>query len=298
MLKVLVPFVIGFTVAACSGSPTTPTAVTPPAAPSSTGAAQPVAPAGMTLRGFVMDTAFRSVPGTRVEVMDGPSMGSFAVADAGGEFSLTGLFTESTQFRATQDGYESRTQPWNCSVAACPGTSGARPWLGFYLSVPAPSVNIAGRHTLTFVADTSCTALPVELRARSYPVTLTARVAADRATTPAFDVDMTGVPVVGNMTGFPIGVAGQRLNFWLHGGHDPAIVESLGANAYLAFSGIAATTVDSGQASTITAAFEGWIEHVVLAAPLAGPWYWPQSAATAKATCESQNHRLTLTRVN
>ena len=251
---------------------------------------------GMQLRGFVLDTAFRPLAGARIEVVSGPSAGAAALADAAGEFSLTGAFAEDTQFRATMNGHEERTQTWNCSVASCPGPTGARPWLGFYLSVLAPSVNLAGSYTLTFTADAACTDLPANVRARSYPVVVTAQSAPDRWTTPGFELEVTNTAVVGNMTGFPIGVAGNRVSFWLHGGHDPVIVEDLGSNTYLAFSGTGNTVIESNGTSAIAAPFEGWIEHTVLRSPLIGPWYFPLPAAAAKATCESLNHSLTLTR--
>ena len=151
---------------------------------------------------------------------------------------------------------------------------------------------------LTLTADSACTDLPVDVRARSYPVVVTARSAPDRQTTPAFELQVAGAAVVGNMTGFTIGVAGNRLSFWLHAGHDPALVEDLGSNTYLAFSGTAGTTIGSDKPPAITAEFDGWVEHIVLVSPLTGPWYSPQPPVAAKATCESRNHRLTLKRTD
>jgi len=295
MLKSAVLLLFAGVVVGCSGSerPFLPTA------PSASVTVQPTSATplpGMQLRGFVMDTAFRPLAGARIEVVSGPSAGAATLADAAGDFSLTGTFGEDTQFRATMNGHEERTQTWNCSAASCPGPTGARPWLGFYLSVTAPSVNIAGAYTLTFTADVACTDLPAHVRTRSYPVVVTAQSAPDRWTTPAFDLKVTNTAVVGGLTGFPIGVAGNRVSFWLHGGHDPVIVEDLGSNTYLAFSGTGNTVIESNEVSAIAAPFEGWIEHTVLSFPLSGPWYFPLPAAAAKATCESLNHRLTLTR--
>jgi hypothetical protein len=94
---------------------------------------------------------------------------------------------------------------------------------------------------------------------------------AGRSTVPGIDLKVIGTTLVGNMTGFSIGVAGVRLAFALHGGHDPVIVEDLGANTYLAFSGSAAVTLGTAGTSSITAALDGWIEHVVLRSPLGVP---------------------------
>ena len=294
MLKLTTMLLIVTSVLGCSGADG---AVTP-TAPSTVGASpQSVAPLATTvqLRGFVTDTAFRAIAGARIEVLDGPSAGYVAVSGDSGEFVLSGMLTAATQFRATKEGHQTRTQPWNCSVAVCLGTGGAQPWLGFYLTVLEASVNIAGDYTLTFTAAGTCTDLPDIARTRSYRAAVTARPADGRSAIPGFDLKVIG-PVVGNMTGFPIGVAGNRLNLWLHARHDPPVVEDLGGNTYLAFSGGAETTVATSGMNPISAAFDGWIEHVVLTSPL-GLWYWPQQA-TSKATCDSSNHRVTLIRLN
>lgn len=296
MLKPIALLIVT-TLAGCSGSEglSTPTAPSPTAAPAPQVAA-PVETA-FSLRGFVTDTAFRPVPGARVEVVDGVSAGTVAIADTNGGFVLSGMFNAQTLFRASKEGHETRTQPWNCSVAVCLGANNAQPWLGFYLSVLQPTVNIAGEHTLTFTADSTCTDLPEIARSRSYRVAVTAQPAAGRSDIPGFDLKVIGGKFIGKLDGFPIGAAANRLSFWLHGRHDPTIVEDLGGNTYLAFSGIADATVPSNGASTITTAFDGWIEHVVLSVPL-GLWYYPQGPANSKGTCDSSNHRLTLTRLN
>lgn len=288
------PLLVATTLVGCSGSEP----VYSPTAPSATASITQVETPQdfpLQLRGFVTDTAYRPLAGALVEVLDGASAGVTTIAGADGQFVLSGRFNATTQFRASKDGHETRTQPWNCSVAVCLVTNDAQPWLGFYLTVLEPTVNLAGDYILTFVADGACTDLPEIARGRSYRVAVTPQPLAGRSAIPGFDLKVIGSPVVGNMTGFPIGVAGSRLSFWLHGGHDPAIVEYLGANSYLAFSGNATVAVGPTGLSSITATFDGWIEHVVLMAPMGGPWYYPQGAIS-KSTCESRTHRLTLTR--
>ena len=288
------PLLLAATLVGCSGSEpvSSPTAPSPTASTNQVETPQDL-PLG--LRGFVTDTAFRPLAGALVEVLDGASAGMTTISGADGQFVLSGRFNATTQFRASRDGHETRTQPWNCSVAVCLGSNNAQPWLGFYLTVLEPTVNLAGDYILTFIADGACTDLPEIARGRSYRVAVTPQPLAGRSAIPGFDLKVIGSPVVGNMTGFPIGVAGSRLSFWLHGGHDPAIVEDLGANSYLAFSGNAAVTVVPAGLSSITATFDGWIEHLVLTAPV-GPWYYPQGPPISKSTCESRTHRLTLTR--
>ena len=270
-----------------------------PTSPSASGT-QPSATAlssSVQLRGYIMDTAFRPLAGARVEVVDGPSAGTTAVSGDDGQVVLRGSFNESTRFRASKDGYEARTQPWNCSVAVCLGASGAQPWLGFYLSVPEPAVNIAGDYRLTFTADSTCTELPETARSRSYRVSVTPQPLGDRSTVPGYDVTVVGASMLGTLTGFPIGVAGNHLSLWLHSRHDPAIVEHLGDNTYLGFSGSAEAAGVATGASTITTAFDGWIEQVALTAPLV-KWYLPLPTPLSKSTCDSSNHRITLTRAN
>ncbi|MEO8682831.1 MAG: carboxypeptidase-like regulatory domain-containing protein, partial [Vicinamibacterales bacterium] len=206
-----------------------------PTSPSGTATASPPQPTQMQLTGFVADSAFRPLAGARVEVVDGPSSGVSAIADASGQFSLTGLFNSATSFRASQRGHVSATQPWSCSVSACPGSTGARPWLGFYLTPDAPAVNIAGDYTLTFVADSTCADLPAELRTRSYAATI---APAARRNTPAetsFALTVSGATFLRTFDSFDIGVAGDYVGFFLDGGHDPPVVEQVANNSYLAF---------------------------------------------------------------
>ena len=294
MVKAAALLVVSTMLAGCSGSSPLPTA--PSAAGGQTSAA--TQQGAIQLRGFMMDTAYRALAGVRVEVLDGPSAGMFATSNDNGELTLSGVFDKATRFRATKEGHESRTQTWNCSVAECLAAGNAQPWLGFYLTRLESAVDLAGAYVLRFTADGECAAsLPEIARSRSYRVAVAAMPVAGRSTVPGFDVQISGVPLVGTLTGFPIGVAGNYLGFWLHGRHDPAIVEDLGANQYLAFSGNASLTLTGGNTSTIEAEFDGWIEHVSLAAPL-GSWYFPLPPAVSTATCDSSHHRITLTRTN
>lgn len=249
----------------------------------------------MQLQGFVTDTAYRPLAGARIEAVDGATAGASTVAGADGRFTLSGVFSATTRFRASVDGHEPRTQSWSCSVAEYPGSNNARPWLGFYLSVLEPTVDVAGDYRLTFIADRDCTDLPEVARTRSYRATVTARPVDGRSTVPGFDLKADGAEFLDSLDGFTIGAAGARLSLWLNDRHDPPIVEDLGGNTYLAFSGTAAATVGRDGNVAIDTAFDGWIEYIVLPSAL-GRWYWPQAPPLSKATCDSGNHRLTLTR--
>jgi hypothetical protein len=306
--------VIAFTygVAGCSGSNPTSSS-TSVAAPSSVPevgggpAAAPRPPSHPILpvtgiTGFVLDTGYRPVAGAIVTVVDGPQAGASATADAAGQFSLSGAFEKTTRFRATKDGYVTATQTWSCSVPSCPDDVGSsRPWLGFYLAAHGSSVNMAGNFTLTFIADSACTAIPTELRTRSYAVTVGPSSRLDAS----FSATATGAAFLGGLSGFDVGVTGNYVDLWLHGGHDPALVEQIGPTSYLAYSGNAAASIATSPVSNVSTFFDGWIDYCVTEAPLGSRYNCGTSnstgtpipgAAATYAHCESKNHRLILTR--
>ena len=220
-----------------SGSPSTPSAV---AQAASTSPSRPTASVSR-IQGFVLDTAFRPIGDATVEVVDGPNAGLSTATDAAGQFSLTGTFDDTTRFRAAKEGYVAATQVWMCSSVPC--GAGAAPWLGFYLAVLDPNVDIAGEYMLTVIADSACADLPDEVRTRTYAATITPQSRPDLPANAGFDVTLSGATFLDGLDSFGIGVAGDHLGFWLHGGHDPSFVEQVTADTYLAFSGNAAASV-------------------------------------------------------
>lgn len=278
------------------GSPSTPLS------PSSLSpSVVPAAPSSSSIVGFVLDSGFRSVAGAKVEVLDGPEAGSSTTTDTAGQFSLTGTFDPTTRFRATGQGYVTATQTWNCSVGSCPGPTGARPWLGFYLAPLTTPVNIAGDYTLTFIADSACADLPSAAHARTYAATIALDSRPNTPVNTSFTVTVSGAPFLPRFNSFGIGVAGDYLGFNLHGGHDPPLVEQLAPNAYLAFSGNAAATVGASGAATISTTFRGWIEYCELKSPMGSTYNCGTSPftgepipglAVAYSHCQSENHQL------
>ncbi len=248
-----------------SGSPSTPSAV----------------PTGSVSRisGSVLDTGFRPIAGARVEVVDGPGAGASTATDAEGQFSLTGTFDASTRFRAAKEGHVAATQAWSCG-GSCPGAG--QPWLAFYLAMLAPNADIAGNYTLTVIADGACADLPNEVRTRTYSATIKARSGPDLPANAGFDVTLGGAAFLDGLDSFRIGVAGDYLGFWLDGGHNPSFVEQVTPDTYLAVSGSGAASVPVSGASTISTSLQGWIEYY--------------GAAVVRAHCESEDHRLILTR--
>ena len=243
--------------------------------------------------GHVLDTAFTPLGGVRVEVLDGPQAGATMTSTAAGEFSLAGEFGRSDMFRATKDGYVAMTQRFETSVP------GGKPWLIFYLSPIAPPANIAGDYTLTIVADSACADLPPEARTRRYAATI-----ASGASATGFVLTASDASLLNNYRGFSIGVAGDAVGLWLHGGHDPSLVEQLSTNSYLAFSGMATTTIEPSPGPTLSAELDGWIEYCVTGAPMGSTYNCTSNitgapipgAAVAYAHCQSSHHGMLLTR--
>jgi hypothetical protein len=263
-----------------------------PSAPTSGSVASAaVTPVGT---GHVLDTAFTPLAGVRVDVVSGPQAGASMITDGNGTFPLTGTFERADMFRASSDGYVTATQGFATSSPG--GTS----WIIFYLPPVAPPVNLAGDYVLTIVADSTCTDVPSALRTRSYPASI---VQGSGPTN--FVLTATGGVFLDNLRGFGIGVAGNSLGLWLHGGHDPTLVEQLAPDTYLAVSGFASTLAGPSAGSTISAALDGWIDYCVAKGPM-GPGYNCGTsnatgepiagAAVTYAHCQSANHRLILVR--
>ena len=277
----------------------------PPSAPSTVlQVSSPPNPPVVGIQGFVADSGYRAVPGARVEIVAGMQMGESTATDANGRFSFSGTFDNTTTLRVTKDDHVAATQVLSASqrsgcTSVCTGT------FLFYLDVLAQPVDIAGDYTVTFVADSACTDLPSELRSRTYAATIAPAPNPGSVSGPLSSrAVMSGSPFLGNLNGFRIGVAGHYLGISLDGRHDPTIVEQLAPNTYLAFSGSANTTVETG-ASTISTPFDGWIEYCVVPSPMAAYYNCGTSnitgepipgAALARATCDSKNHRLIMTR--
>src|SRR5687768_17217112 len=96
--------------AGCRGSG----AASMPSAPSivSQTPVQSPRPASAGVKGLVIDSADRRLPGARVEVVDGPRAGLSAVADSLGEFYFAQPFDDTTVFRATHEGHIAAAVSW------------------------------------------------------------------------------------------------------------------------------------------------------------------------------------------
>ena len=254
----------------------------------------PAGPAGpaYSISGAVSDTAFRSLGGSRVEIIDGPRAGTIVTTDDEGRFKLSGTFTGDTSLTASKDGY--RSQTYTVSSGRFP-TTGVyiEAWAAFYLELPGPAADITGDYTMTIAADAACSSLPDDARVRTYRATVA------RGRRPGlFDVSLSDAQFfrytasclnpaqcLWLLNRFSIGIAGDFAAFWL------SIGEALGGTAHLLIDGYGQGPIDP---TGFTVPFDGSIVPCPTEPTLIDQGTWGCHAATD--WCSSGNHRLTLIR--
>ncbi|MEZ5293148.1 MAG: carboxypeptidase-like regulatory domain-containing protein [Vicinamibacterales bacterium] len=247
-----------------------------------------VSPARPSISGSVYDTAFRPLPDTTIEAIEGPGAGA-SMTTSTGQFVLFGVFDATTRFRASHPGYRSET--------ITPRGDGTRLSLYFVLESDAPQLDAAGRFLLQMSADPTCVGLPDVATSHTLPVVVT-RDASKRW---QYFVDAPSVTLLHGYAweGWAIGVAGDVMSIGggnLHG--DPGLIEQVGPDAYLGFDGWAEGTGSVTGGPLLDTAFQGHIEYCGLPAdspvPIVDGRY--QCPAQARVRCYSTSHHLTLTR--
>ena len=273
------------TVASCGNRRPVPLggAVSSPLEPSPVGAATAPSDGTLFIRGTVSDTAFRSVAGARVEVVDGPHAGLSTISDVAGGFALTGNFDEETRFRATKDGYLIATQTLQPFCAPC----NPHRWIHFSLEVPAAPVNVAGDYALTFVADPLCQMLPTDVRTRTYTTTIPPATNGNPANA-YYPFAVSGA--LEGWTVLDMGVAGDYVGIWLE-----TLVEQIAPNTYLSFGGLAAAFIGTSPGPSIVLPFDGSIDYCVTKSD-GGRYEDCYRGPATHARCGSTHHQLILTR--
>ena len=209
----------------------------------------------MEVAGTVNDAAWRPIPSARVEVIDGPHAGLSTIANAKGEFRLTGTFDETTHFRATKDGHVAATKAF---PPACPPCNPDW-WIHFYLEADSPHVDISGDH-----ADVHRQPVMHQPPRRSADAHLRGHDYAGRGSTDAagsrFDVRASSPTILASFSSFTIGAVGDYVSFEIGDpGHSGAgLVEQVAPNRYVTLDGAISTLVTD--ASTITAALNGAVK--------------------------------------
>lgn len=283
MSRAIVPLIMVF-VSGCANGDSSPIPTAPSPSPTSQVVQQP------GLSGYVGDTAFRSVAGARVEMVDGPQPGMAVLSGSNGVFSFSGTFPGVVTMRASKDGYIALSKQSQTS------TPGGRPWATFQLEVLAPPVNVAGDYTLTFVADSACAEVPNELRTRNYHATVTPEQNALARPGTFYTLTTLGATFVKGYDNFPIGVAGEDVAFMVYQSETFGLVEEIAPGAFLGFSGQARLVSGSPLASTISMALDGAVDYCALQPGSVWSEGCNSGPRIAHARCESTNHRLMLTR--
>jgi hypothetical protein len=248
------------------------------------------------LSGRVVDTAYRPLAGSTVEVVNGSRAGTVATTDEAGRFSMPGLFTGTTTVRASKDGYvpETRTIPFPSD--RLPPTIEAVE-MQLYLQPLAPNANIAGVYTLTLTADSACTSLPAEARTRTYTATIAPLSRAGFFLATLSDARFfstvpcpPGRPLeTCTYNRFSIGIAGDYAS--IHVG----FVEEFGEKTYLA---LVAGAEGSFGPNGITTPLSGYSLYCPIEPFLIdqGTWACPASAGDRAVYCDSDKHQLSLVR--
>jgi hypothetical protein len=261
----------GVTAASCgsrgSAGSTAPSAIVP----------LPVSGA-VLVNGFVHDTAYRALAGARVEVVDGPQTGEATMSSSRGEFSISGTFDDTTRFRAIKDGY----------ITAMRTRSPYNGWVTFELGVVAPPLDIAGDYSMTFVADSSCLALPEPLRTRAYTTTIPAAANASPANG-AFGITVRGAYQEWDVIG--MGVSSDYVALWFE-----TLVEQITPNTFLSFGGLAAATIATSGGSQFALRFDGSIDYCTTKADSVGYEDCYRGRAAEHLQCQSTSHQLIFTR--
>jgi len=144
-----------------------------------------------------------------------------------------------------------------------------------------PPVSVAGDYTLTFIADSACVGIPIDLRTRTYDATI---VPGHPLATPGtgFSVRINGVSAVPGLDGIAVDVSGNVVTFQLDADGWPHFVEQVTPDWYFAFDGRIVIDVPSASLSSFSTSFYG------------GALYG--HSPTVSQRCESRNHQLVVTR--
>jgi hypothetical protein len=246
------------------------------------------------LNGDVYDTASRRVAGATVEILDGPQAGVVTTTNDAGHFSLTGSFDDATRFRASKPGHVAKTQTSRIPCETCARYS------GFQLELEVAPIDLTGRYTLSFIADSvACRGIPETARARTYNAT----IARHRTAPWVFDVSISDTSVLHGYEweGMNLSVAGSYVSMFvgnLHG--SSGLIEQVAPDAYVGFDGGSGSAVET-PFSTVSMPFDGVIDYCKLPAgspspTSSGTYSCPATQPSAVVRCSSTQHTFVLSR--
>lgn len=242
---------------------------------------QPTAPIQYSLRGLVRDTAFGGLADARVEVVDGPQAGAFAMTDHLGQFKMPDPLSDRTTVRASKEGYLPATQtihPLNGAV--------------FHLETTAPSLDITGEYIWTLTADRTCTQLPDVARTRTYMTTIAPHDLPREIFGYRYKAVLRGATFYPSGVGdVRFGVSGTVVRFQIGEYYELGIIEEVASTLVSIWGGGSGDGSVSG--SSISGSMAGSFHHCASPVAPGGP-YW--GCPVPPVNCESGNHRFTLTR--
>ncbi|MGE0360022.1 MAG: carboxypeptidase-like regulatory domain-containing protein [Vicinamibacterales bacterium] len=273
----LVLVVVLCAAAACSDHPTTPTASTA----TLPGPAPPTGPSTLrSLRGYVQDTAFRSLADARVDVVAGPLAGRWATTDANGAFAIAGEFDDSAVLRASKGGYVDQTEAINGFCQRC-NPSGYV--MSLSLGTRASTPDLRGDYELTIRADEHCTQLPPEAMSRTYLVHIPGIAPGGQVVA----LMPSGAVLAPDRAHLQLGVAADRIAVWI-----TALEERLGPDAAVLFGEIGGSIAAPESLARLDLELEGNVMHCA-AGDGASCLEAPRDRVR---TCFSSRHRAVLMR--
>ena len=245
-----------------------------------------------SVAGDVLDTAFRPLPGARVEVVSGSHAGAVVATDDEGHFTLGGEFSGDTTLVASKEGY--RSQTYVVSSERFSNASGEiHAWARFYLESPEPIANLTGTYSFTITADSACSNLPDELRTRTYTASAIHGERPGLFVGSLSDARFMRYTACSNspsctwtLNRFSIGVAGDFATVLF------TIVEALGEKDYLLIDAFGQASIAQ---SGITSSLEGLISYCPSAPTLIDQGTFG-CLEPGRVQCESGRHRLALVR--
>jgi hypothetical protein len=243
-------------------------------APQGLKSAPPVEPPPTTiLTGAVSDRFGEPLAGARVQIVGGRQDGRSTTTDDSGSFVLMGAFDDASEARAMRDGYADGAVPvagwWRFDSIRPPVSRSFNFILEPPLESGQPVLMPGDQFTLTLAADAGCTAIPADLRTRTYDVTVSGDGGPAAPANTWFSLVASGKEFLEGHDYFPVNMTGTFLHFLLNEDGFPYLSERIGSNGYLSFDGEAFASRAS-RGSVITASAAGVVDYCEVSAPVVG----------------------------
>ena len=262
----------------CSGANGTPTSPT----------------AGSTsfyLTGSVRDSVLRPVIGARVEIATDPLAGRFTNTDANGQFSFSELTpaTDIVNLIVTKAGYSPVTAP-------------ARNNRSTLVTLTASTlIQLEGEYQVTFTAANTCSAIPSELRRRTYPARIARPTNVTNPSSASVVIELGGADFYFGYGSFSGLVADDAVRLsvyswdafykWLE---DHPVIEQYDSTTYLSFIGTAIATGARPDAP-IAAVLDGTVSYCPSAKEPTRADF-PPTCSVPVIDCRSNEHQVSLRR--